>query len=76
MSSRTARTRRLILAFLRSAEKPIRCSEIRKAVVEQYPLATVYSALQDMWISGAVKRVSCERDAKYEPGKLRFLEVK
>lgn len=65
MLTRTARTRQLILAFLRNAGKPIRCSEIRKAVMAEYPEASFYNALQDMWTDGSVKRVSGDYNAKY-----------
>ena len=69
------RTRSLILAYLHSTGKPTRYSEIKKAVLGDYPDAGFGSAIGSMKLSGAIKRVSFERDAKYMPGRIKFKEI-
>jgi Fe2+ or Zn2+ uptake regulation protein len=75
VSLRMAQTCQLILAFLRDAGKPMKCSEIRKAITEQDP-NIFYTAMYTLRQSGAIKRLNMMRDSKYAPGRLRFLEVK
>ena len=73
--TRIQRTRSLILAYLYRTGKPTRYSEIKKAVLGDYPEAGFSSAIENMKLSGAVKRVSFERDGKYVPGRIRFKEI-
>ena len=60
-----ARTRQLVLLFLKTVGRPARTSEIRRAVLEQYPEAAIYSCISDMQARGQIKRLTCERDALF-----------
>jgi hypothetical protein len=59
-----ARTRALILRVLEKG--PARTSEIRKIVVGQFPDAAVYGAMSALHCDGVIRRVTNERDAKWE----------
>jgi hypothetical protein len=63
-----ARTRQLILLFLKTVGRPARTSEIRKAVLEQYPEAAIYSCISEMQANGQIKRLTFERDALFVLG--------
>lgn len=72
--TRAKRTRKLIYTYLRTEGKPTRVSMIKKAILEQYPEATVNSTIQLMQLDGSIRRVTMERDGKYEARKLKFLQ--
>jgi hypothetical protein len=59
-----AHTRALIL-FLQTRGRPARTSEIRQAVLAQYPEAAIYGCIGDMQTAGEIKRLSFERDALF-----------
>jgi hypothetical protein len=60
-----AHTRGLILMFLPTLGRPARTSEIRQAVLAQYPEAAIYGAISDMQTAGEIKRLSFERNALF-----------
>jgi hypothetical protein len=60
-----AHTRGLILMFLQTRGRPARTSEIRQAVLAQYPEAAIYGTLGELQASGEIKRLSFERDALF-----------
>ena len=66
--NKMARTRHLILLFLKTVGRPVRTSEIRKFVVAQYPEAAVYGSMGELQCAGEIKRLTCERDALFVLG--------
>jgi hypothetical protein len=57
-------TKRMILLYLDAVGKA-RCSVIREAVCRRYPEASFHGSLSELNTSGAVRRVTMERDALY-----------
>ena len=53
------------MLFLKTVGRPARTSEIRRAVLEQYPEAAIYSCISDMQARGQIKRLTFERDALF-----------
>jgi hypothetical protein len=60
-----AQTRRLILHFLTAIGRPARTSEIRAAVLAQYPEAAINGCIGELQAAGEIKRLSFERDALF-----------
>jgi hypothetical protein len=60
-----AHTRGLILMFLQTRGRPARTSEIRQAVLAQYPEAAIYGCIGELHAAGEIKRLSFERDALF-----------
>jgi hypothetical protein len=58
-------TRGLILLFLRTLGRPARTSEIRAAVLAQYPEAAIYGCIGELQAAGEIRRLSFERDALF-----------
>jgi hypothetical protein len=71
LNGKMARTRQLILLFLKTVGRPARTSEIRKAVLEQYPEAAIYSCISDMQANGQTKRLTFETRCTVRTGRTR-----
>jgi len=56
----------LILLYLQTVARPVRTSDVRKAVLRVFPEASIYGALGELQTAGRVKRLSFERDALME----------
>ena len=64
----TRHTADLILLYLTTIGRPARTSKVRQAVVKICPesASPIYGCLGDLLTAGRVKRLTMERDAKWE----------